>query len=615
MSSIKIFVTHTPNKDNQMITDDIFQNVVAGAFYHKGDLPRGVLGDNTGDNISEKNKSYCELTTQYWAWKNTDYDYYGFCHYRRFFSFSKEALKETQWGTVECEYLSEATQKKLCLNRKSVEKYVEGYDFLIAKAIPTKQLGAKTIRKHYDNARELYVKDFDCMMDIIREKYPDIYPWAEKYSKGGVSYPCNMFIMKKAIFQEYNEFLFDVLDEFEKRTDLTRYCVQSLRVTGHLAERLLGIYYLYLQGQNKYKLDEIQIALIHHTEKTQEITPQAPDEIPIVLAANDYYSPIIASCLRSIVAHMSAEHIYHIVIFHTDITDENKKKIMMSIPDVKNMKVDFLNIGRYVDGYNLCGRMHITVETYYRFLILDIMKQYQKVLYLDCDLIVRADLAELYDVDLKKNLLGAVRDPDFTGQLNIPGFDTMEYCVETMKMRNPYDYFQAGVLVLNIVEMRKITTVEKLLDIAEQNLYRYSDQDILNILCEGRVTYLDMAWNHIHDCNRERIKNTVEWAPAQIRDAYMEARKAPKIIHYAGFVKPWISPREEFSEDFWAAARETVFYELLIYRMQEGLTNYILSCKPKKLSLKSRFLYLILPAGSSRRDKARAMWYKLTGRK
>lgn len=243
------------------------------------------------------------------------------------------------------------------------------------------------------------------------------------------------------------------------------------------------------------------------------------------------------------------------------------------------------------------------------------MKQYQKVLYLDCDLIVRADLAELYDVDLKKNLLGAVRDPDFTGQLNIPGFDTMEYCVETMKMRNPYDYFQAGVLVLNIVEMRKITTVEKLLDIAEQNLYRYSDQDILNILCEGRVTYLDMAWNHIHDCNRERIKNTVEWAPAQIRDAYMEARKAPKIIHYAGFVKPWISPREEFSEDFWAAARETVFYELLIYHMQEGLTNYILSCKPKKLSLKSRFLYLILPAGSSRRDKARAMWYKLTGRK
>ena len=47
-----------------------------------------MLGDNTGDNISKLNKHFCELTTQYWAWKNVDCEYYGFCHYNKYFAFN-----------------------------------------------------------------------------------------------------------------------------------------------------------------------------------------------------------------------------------------------------------------------------------------------------------------------------------------------------------------------------------------------------------------------------------------------------------------------------------------------------------------------------------------------
>ena len=93
MSDIKIFVTHTPNRDTMRVNNSLFYNVIAGSDFQTKEVPEGVYQDNQGDNISSLNKSYCELTTQYWAWKNMQADYYGFCHYRRFFSFSEKKIK------------------------------------------------------------------------------------------------------------------------------------------------------------------------------------------------------------------------------------------------------------------------------------------------------------------------------------------------------------------------------------------------------------------------------------------------------------------------------------------------------------------------------------------
>ena len=110
MSDIKIFVTHTPNRDTMRVNNSLFYNVIAGSDFQTKEVPEGVYQDNQGDNISSLNKSYCELTTQYWAWKNMQADYYGFCHYRRFFSFSEKKIKETSWGTIEYDFSPSATQ-------------------------------------------------------------------------------------------------------------------------------------------------------------------------------------------------------------------------------------------------------------------------------------------------------------------------------------------------------------------------------------------------------------------------------------------------------------------------------------------------------------------------
>lgn len=610
---IKIFVTHTPNKVSEKIDLPIFEHVLAGADYQKGETK--LVKDNTGDNISSKNKSYCELTTQYWAWKNTDYDYYGFCHYRRYFSFNDETLKESEWGTIEYPFINEKAIKELHINERDIYDKVKDYDFLIAKGINTKDLKANNIREHYENAPELNIKDFDIMMRVIEQKYPEIYTSAVEYTEGTISYPCNMFIMKKELFRKYSEFLFDVLEECEKQIDTTYYCVQSYRTIGHLAERLLGIYYIYLKKQGQKKLGELQIALFKNTEAVETVVPSCADAVPVVLAANDYYAPILCTCLESIKEHVNENTQYDIVVFHTNISLHNQKKIGSIFADTENIRLQFINISSIVADYKLDAREHITTETFYRFLILDIMKNYEKVIYIDCDLVVNEDIAKLHQVEMGNNLIAGTLDADFIGQLNIPGATTLAYSKETLKLKDPYKYFQAGVLMFNVTEMRKITTVKELLEIADKDLYRYSDQDILNVLCQGRVTYLDLKWNHIFDCYGERIKNVIVWDPVNLYEEYMEAKKNPYIIHYAGFCKPWDEPSEEFGEVFWDYARRTPYYEVLIYRMSKHVADDAVYNNSKKhLSLKSRILYFFLPDGSKRRDKARAMWYKVFGR-
>ncbi|MCL2520879.1 MAG: DUF4422 domain-containing protein, partial [Spirochaetaceae bacterium] len=87
MKDIKIFVSHRIDLDSEVIDNPLFVPVRCGAVYDKRENKPDIIGDDTGDNISEKRLSYNELTVMYWAWKNVKADYYGLCHYRRYFSF------------------------------------------------------------------------------------------------------------------------------------------------------------------------------------------------------------------------------------------------------------------------------------------------------------------------------------------------------------------------------------------------------------------------------------------------------------------------------------------------------------------------------------------------
>lgn len=316
------------------------------------------------------------------------------------------------------------------------------------------------------------------------------------------------------------------------------------------------------------------------------------DAIPVAFAANNGFVPYFAACLQSLLDHASASNCYDLVLIQTDVSEDNKVRLVEMVSSYGNVSLRFFNACSLVRNYNLKSNAHISVETYFRFLIQQILPDYDKVLYLDSDLILNADIAELYRTDVAGYLLAAARDPEFMGHLHGADKQIQRYILTELKMKNPENYFQAGVLLFNEKEMRKVYSLEQWLTFASTP-YRYNDQDVLNLYCEGSVKYLDMSWNLITDCDHTRVSRIIVHAPEDIRKEYACAHAAPKIIHYAGYRKPWQRPTEDMAQFFWSSLRKTPYYEEVLYgmacfvadeRIQDDRRNHSMYWKLRRLA-------------------------------
>ena len=248
MSDIKIFVSHY--KKARIIENGIIRPMNVGAALH-GELEGIPLRDDAHpDNISADNLSYCELTGIYYAWKHIEADYYGFCHYRRFFSFSKK--KSTLTANVEnlAKKSPEQIVKKYGMDEENIRNTVEEYDVLMQKPYYI----FITNRFMYTLAPSGVTRDLDYCLEIIKRDYPHMYKIAKRYLHCPMSYTCNMFVMKKEIFNDYCEWLFDILGKFDKAIDTSSYKGAKSHVAAYLGERLTGIYWHYLKSLKKYKL-------------------------------------------------------------------------------------------------------------------------------------------------------------------------------------------------------------------------------------------------------------------------------------------------------------------------------------------------------------------------
>lgn len=209
--------------------------IQAGAALADAHFP-GFLHDDTGENISQKNRSYCELTAQYWAWKNINADYYGFFHYRRYLYPDVNARRP---------YLIAQAPTLPLLEKLGYGRFGElipQYDVILPKG-EDMHLPAW---KHYAQAPFHRGEDLELVQKILLERHPEFAGAAEEYLNGSLCYFGNIFIMGKEIFRDYCAWLFPMLAEFDARADTSGYSPQERRVDGYLAERLLGIYAAWL---------------------------------------------------------------------------------------------------------------------------------------------------------------------------------------------------------------------------------------------------------------------------------------------------------------------------------------------------------------------------------
>ena len=156
MSGVKILVAC--HKNTALLKSKILLPIQVGAALGKEKL-ENMLADDTGENISEKNPMYCELTAQYWAWKNLEADYYGFFHYRRYLNFSDRKYKEDRWGNVRENILSEEMKEKYGLSDGKIEALVSSYDLVISeeKNIASMPGKASNVYEQYQYGDALHI--------------------------------------------------------------------------------------------------------------------------------------------------------------------------------------------------------------------------------------------------------------------------------------------------------------------------------------------------------------------------------------------------------------------------------------------------------------------------
>lgn len=274
MSKIYIGVSHRIDLDSELIKNPLYNHIRCGACYDERSKV-DTLGDDTGDNISEKRMSMCELTVQYWMWKNVEADYYGLCHYRRYLSFADEFIDtdEPHGFIMENIINKESTKKYGLLNPSKMKKEISGYDLVTSPYYPASSLNFTPTPT---NERELwryhpmmliFDEDIDILLEIIKEMYPEYYDTAVELMDMETHRGFNCYIMRKELFFSMCEFQFGVLAEFEKRVDIKSRVGNNERTLGYLGEILYGIFTLWVEKQENYKVAIKQIVYYSDSRK------------------------------------------------------------------------------------------------------------------------------------------------------------------------------------------------------------------------------------------------------------------------------------------------------------------------------------------------------------
>ncbi len=290
------------------------------------------------------------------------------------------------------------------------------------------------------------------------------------------------------------------------------------------------------------------------TESSQQMNR---DIIPIITVSSAAYLKYALVMIWSVMQCGDREKRYAFYIFHDELTAEHQAWLKTQLRSWDNCDLSFLDIRELEKVFSPKTGDWEGKSACFSLFSVDFLQQYDKALALDVDLIVRRDVAALYDTELGDALLGAVCDLDFIGQWRKGNKKYHHYYRCSVPLSNPSTYIQSGVLVLNLSGLRQRFPPGFFIQIAAKAKYQYDDQDIWNQYCAGCIKRIDYRWNVLHDNNRYRVRYVIDLAPKAEVEQYRRSRQSPFIIHYAGDQKPWNDVGCDLGEAFWSVANQT----------------------------------------------------------
>ena len=255
--------------------------------------------------------------------------------------------------------------------------------------------------------------------------------------------------------------------------------------------------------------------------------------------------------LTSLIANTdpTADTTYRILIVHRGLSEESQQlfrqmatdRIAIELYPMESYLIEAINSDR-----NKLNADYVTMTIYFRLFLSEMFPEIDKAIYLDADTIINADIAQLYRIDLGHDLIAAVADNFVAANP-----ETVYYSEEGLAI--PCDqYVNSGMLLMNLKAMREGHFTERFVQLL--NKYHFEsiapDQDYLNVMCNGRIHYLDRRWNNMTGDGTEGPDH-------------------PKIIHYNLFGKPWHYRDAPLADYFWRYAEGSAYYPKLIAILKE----------------------------------------------
>lgn len=577
--SLKISIYQVFHKNAQTLQNKFLIPIQVGTGES---LSCECVRDNQGDEISRKNGSYCELTAQYWAWKNDKVsEYLGIMHYRRVFDFSNFSYSNDVHGVIVEQSLGLDFEAKYGYFDENIESFVSKYDIVLPKMWSVRNIGFKSLKEHYIKAPFHIESHLQITQDAVKELYPEYLSDFQIVLDGHEGYFTNMFVMKREYFEKYSQWLFDILSLVESKVSLDGLNIQEKRVFGYLSERLLNVWIAHEKRTNlSLKIGTLDRVFVENTDVKEfynYVNLPTSNVVSAVIASDNNYVPHLGALIQSICTFFDSKYFLDLIILDGGITEENRRLLTLLVKESSiNSKITFCDLS---DQFlNLGVHMHFSRATFYRLVLDTILPQHKKVLYIDCDTIVNDDIATLYFEDLEEKSIGACFDyiMHHFCQIGVPShmetgsLHSKQYLQEYVGLSNRWNkYFQAGVILFDLEKVRKKDIGSKMILDLLSKKYWFLDQDILNKYFQNDVHFINPAWNNVN-VGTEIFKGLTEEHISEL----IEAGKAPKLIHYAGYeAKPWVNNNAPFSNVYFKFLRQTYWYEQVYFKIKSDLQD------------------------------------------
>lgn len=278
----------------------------------------------------------------------------------------------------------------------------------------------------------------------------------------------------------------------------------------------------------------------------------------IGMASSNQYVPYLAVYLQSIIDHVQPTNYYDIVVFETDISEENKQRIQ-SLAVRPNLSIRFFNLHQVFDRNLYISQPYFAKQCYYRLALGKAFEKYQKVIFTDIDILAVSDIFELFQIDMQGSAIGACEEilwtPTNRKGLKQLNYKIEDYIPEVLKLSGPY--YNTGVMLIDIPRFNAIAEFSYLLETAQSKQFINLEQDVLNLVFNGHFYTLPNIFNF-------EIIDKVFSGETEDLARYAASVDKAKIYHFLAGDKVWFFPGLPKGYLWWNTARRTSYYEEIL---------------------------------------------------